>query len=643
MIARGFFIAILLLAAVFAEGQLCQGSLGDPLVNITFGAGGNPGAPLSAAATGYQFVSSDCPNDGFYSVRNNTSSCFGNTWHSLATDHTGNGSGYFMLVNASIQPSAFYVDTVRGLCGSSTYEFAAWIANVILPSSCNGNSNQPNLTFRIERTDGTVLQTYNSGNIPPTTSPQWKQYGFFFTTPAAGSDIVLRIVNNAPGGCGNDLALDDITFRPCGPQITPAIMGQATRTVNICQGAIESFALTSTISGGFSNPVFQWQQRFNNGAWTDIPGANTTSYAAAFTGANTVGNYEYRLSVAEAGNLGSAQCRISSVALTVIINTNPVATAVNSGPACKGSPITLTAGGGTQFLWTGPNNYSANAAVATLPSADLAAGGIYSVTVTTAAGCSSTASTNVQIQPAPVATVAFDDTAVCIKGSVRLLASGGTEFLWSPAPGLSATNIANPLATPSIGTRYTVKVTNADQCNDTASVNVRVNPVAIANAGPDRVIVAGAPAVLAGSITGAFQSFSWSPPAGLTDPLILQPVSVASADIEYVLSVVSSNNCGISTDTVLVKIYKGIFIPNAFSPNGDGLNDTWSIPALAAYPDFELLVFNRYGEVVYRNSKSNGPWDGKFKGSLLPMGAYPYLIKLNVADQQFKGMLMLIH
>ena len=207
MISRYFLTTFFFLVSLYGNAQLCQGSLGDPLVNITFGSGGNPGAPLAAAATGYQFTSADCPNDGFYTVRNNTNACFGNTWHSLSVDHTGNGNGYFMLVNASIQPSAFYVDTVRGLCGSSTYEFAAWVTNVIRPASCSGNSNQPNLSFTIEKTDGTVVQTYNSGNIPPTSSPVWKQYGFFFTTPPAGSDIVLRIVNNAPGGCGNDLGL----------------------------------------------------------------------------------------------------------------------------------------------------------------------------------------------------------------------------------------------------------------------------------------------------------------------------------------------------------------------------------------------------------------------------------------------------
>src|SRR5687767_13402938 len=97
-----------------ADAQLCSGNLGDPIINITFGQGSNPGGPLSAATTTYQYVTNDCPNDGFYTVRNNTNSCFGNSWHNVASDHTGNSGGYFMLVNAAFATGTFYVDTVKG-------------------------------------------------------------------------------------------------------------------------------------------------------------------------------------------------------------------------------------------------------------------------------------------------------------------------------------------------------------------------------------------------------------------------------------------------------------------------------------------------------------------------------------------------
>ena len=642
MITRYLFSVLLSLLSLQGFSQLCQGSLGDPIVNITFGSGNNPGAPLAAAATGYQFVSSDCPNDGFYTVRNATAACFNNSWHSLAADHTGNGNGYFMLVNASIQPSAFYIDTVRGLCGNSTYEFAAWIMNVLLPSACGGNGNQPNLTFTIEKTDGTVLKTYNSGNIPATPSPAWKQFGFFFTTPPAGSDIVLRIVNNAPGGCGNDLALDDITFRPCGPQLTPSITGEQSTTANLCEGSTKTFNLTTSISAGFNNPDVQWQHRFNNGSWSDLPGENNLSLTADFTPSSIAGTYEYRLVVAESGNLSSSQCRISSLPITIIVHPNPVVTTSNTGPVCEGNDITISASGGTQYVWTGPNNYSTNASTFTLNNIQTTDAGTYNVTVSSAASCSSSGSTTITVNPAPVAVVSFTDTSICTTSSIQLIASGGSSYDWQPVTGLSSNQIANPDASPVTDTRYKVLVSDDLGCTDSAFVQINVSDKAIANAGPDRTIILGGTATLSGSIEGPFESFSWAPAMDLNDPMILQPTSTPTADAQYILTVVSANDCGISTDTMQVKLYRGIYIPNAFSPNNDGLNDTWNIPALEAYPGFELLVFNRYGEVVFENRGLNQPWNGKYKSADLPMGAYVYTIKLDDTLDLIKGTVMIV-
>ena len=165
---------------------------------------------------------------------------------------------------------------------------------------------------------------------------------------------------------------------------------------------------------------------------------------------------------------------------------------------------------------------------------------------------------------------------------------------------------------------------------------------AIAHAGPDRTIILGGTATLSGSIEGPFESFSWAPAMDLNDPMILQPTSTPTADAQYILTVVSANDCGISTDTMQVKLYRGIYIPNAFSPNNDGLNDTWNIPALEAYPGFELLVFNRYGEVVFENRGLNQPWNGKYKSADLPMGAYVYTIKLDDTLDLIKGTVMII-
>ena len=173
----------------------------------------------------------------------------GNTWHTLTSDHTGNPQGYFMLVNASFQPSDFYVDTVRNLCARTTYEFAAWLLNMVK----SPGSIMPNITFSIELPNGTVLQKVNTGNIPATASPQWKQYGFWFSTPPGIQTLVLRITNNAPGGIGNDLALDDITFRPCGPEIKANIAGHSD-SIDICEDEIGEYTLEAEEVSGYNKP-----------------------------------------------------------------------------------------------------------------------------------------------------------------------------------------------------------------------------------------------------------------------------------------------------------------------------------------------------------------------------------------------------
>ena len=128
----------------------------------------------------------------------------------------------------------------------------------------------------------------------------------------------------------------------------------------------------------------------------------------------------------------------------------------------------------------------------------------------------------------------------------------------------------------------------------------------------------------------------------LDDAQIIQPIATPPADINYVLRVTSANGCGIATDAMHIFVYNDIYIPTAFSPNGDGLNETWKIPALAAFPTFELTVFNRFGQLVFENKNNNLSWDGTFKGTPLPAGAYVYNINLHQFPGILKGTVMIV-
>jgi gliding motility-associated-like protein len=299
------------------QAQLCTGSLGDPAVNITFGPGN--GSSVTTPLNGYIYTSSSCPDDGYFTITNATSNCFGNTWHSVSSDHTGNGS--FMLVNASFAPGDFFVTTVTDLCPNTTYEFAAWIMNVL-----NRSGIMPNITFKIETPDGIVLKEYNTGDINSSGRAEWKQYGFFFTTPLDNAKIVLRMTNNAPGGLGNDLALDDITFRPCGAMINANIQGMG-NTVDVCEINTNTYSFNGSASSGYLSPVYQWQLSMDSGKiWNDIPGATTTSYIDR---PSATGNYWYRLTVIDASVAGQTSCRIASNILVVNVHSKPV---VDAGP-----------------------------------------------------------------------------------------------------------------------------------------------------------------------------------------------------------------------------------------------------------------------------------------------------------------------
>jgi gliding motility-associated-like protein len=639
-----FFIALMVLCFSSAA-QLCQGSLGAPIINKTFGSGSNPGMQLGTSVTNYPFVTNDCPNDGFYTIRNNTSSCFSNSWHSLSGDHTGDANGYFMLVNASVQPGAFYIDTVRGLCSGTTFEFAAWVANVLRTAACGGNGTRPNLTFSIERTDGSVLQQYASGDISSQAAPVWQQHGFFFTTPVGVTDVVLRIVNNAPGGCGNDIALDDITFRPCGPLLTTAITGGGTTTKTICEGTATPFNLSSTISSGYSNPAFQWQVSYNGGAFTDVPGAINSAVNILMPANAPLGSYVYRVVAAEAANMSNVGCRVISSIVTIIVEPKPTTILSANTPICSNSTLQISAASiATQYQWTGPGGFTSIDNPVVIPNAQTTNTGKYYVLASTLAGCSYYDSINVTVNPMPVATVNITAATICEGDTVSLTSSGGNSYIWQPAIGLSNASSAATLAFPAASTNYTAIVSNSFNCTDTALVNITVIKKAQANAGPDVSTIVGVPVRLQATAAGDNITYTWSPPVYLDSPFVLQPWVNAPVGVHNYQLLVSSNaGCGFAPDNVKVTVYDKLYVPTAFTPNNDGKNDKWIIPALAAYPEAEVILYNRYGEMIVKGTKNFTGWDGIYKGQQQLVGAYVYVIKLNdVNNTILKGTVTII-
>jgi gliding motility-associated-like protein len=621
-----------------AGAQLCSGSLGDPIINISFGAN-NPG-PLKPGVTNLTYTNTGCPNDGQYTITNSMRGCFGNSWYDMPNDHTGDAGGQFMLVNASLTPNDFYVDTVTGLCSNTSFEFAAWVANILKPSSCSGNGSKPNLTFQIETTNGTVLLKYQTGDIPTAGQIKWVQYGTYFTTPLGVNTVVLRITNNANGGCGNDLALDDITFRPCGPTVTTQARLLAASQLSICDTDATSITIDANSPAGFGGYTIQWQISIDAGAsWKDIPGAQSPSFTRNPTKA---GIYQYRAVVAETANFASVLCRYYSSITTITVNNLPPKSPLSALLGCTGSAFTFSApsGNGYTYNWSGPNSFFANVQTPSLPNVSLSNAGLYIVKVNAAPGCGIIDSFQLVVFPGTIAKIT-GNALVCEGNSTQLMASGGSVYSWSPVAYLDNPNISNPTASPIDSMSYQVIATNQFGCKDSTTITLNVLKKPIVNAGPDKQVFEGQSVALEGNVSGQNLQYYWSPTTQMANANTLSPLVSPTDSITYTLYA-SNGNCPPVGDAVFVLVYKKLSIPNAFSPNGDQINDTWIIKGLDSYVDASIKVFNREGITVFQAKSSDKPWDGRYNGTLLSVGTYYYLIDLKNGQPLISGWVVLI-
>ncbi|MBB5620556.1 gliding motility-associated-like protein [Pedobacter cryoconitis] len=607
--------------------QICTGSFGDPVVNIDFGRGKSNFGPSLGSATNYQYVSSFNPGDGSYTI---VKKIGGGAWFETVNHTPNDPDGYMMMINASYQPGVFYETAITtDLCPNTTYEFAAWVTNLLTYSG-----NKPNLTFSILTLDDQLLGTYKTGDIPESPVSTWKQYGFLFRT-SNSTKVKIRIANNGPGGDGNDLALDDITFRACGPKITPLTDNVSQTEKTICEG--NGVVLSATVEG---SPTLQYQwQKMVGGQWADLNGENAIQLNLT-AGSLPAGDFQYRLMAAEATNFSSPACRTTSQPITIHVKPKPKPVVVAEQTVCEGNTIQLdVTGADGPYTWTGPNNFSSTEKSPVIANAALDRAGDYQVT-TTMGTCTASAKIKVNMLPVPIPVVETP-APICEGASVVLHATGGIQYKWAPATGLSATDVADPVASPAQTTLYTVTVSNGG-CEKQASVNVEVYQKITVSAGRNRVIIEGQTVTLEGQVSGDHFKYLWSPADFLDDPAKLNPVATPVHDVTYTLTAWSENGCPGDAQQVAIHVLKKLVIPNTITPNGDGINDIWTIAALDTYPAATVYVFNRYGGKVYSGKGDGKGWDGKYNGEYVPVGVYYYVIDLHDGQKIRSGSLTVL-
>jgi gliding motility-associated-like protein len=320
------------------------------------------------------------------------------------------------------------------------------------------------------------------------------------------------------------------------------------------------------------------------------------------------------------------------------------ATATETNASCTDNDgtITITAGGGTapyQYSIDGINWQAANS-YTVLP-------GSYTVTVMDTKGSSTTAAATISltntlsISPAANPTICHDNTVTLVTQS------NGQQFSWTPATGLNNPTVLQPQADPDTTTTYTLTAV-LGACQATATVTVSVTPPPDAFIGNDTSIAAGQPLPLNVSDVNnsGFTMFSWTPPQGLNDRSIRNPVVRIDQSTTYTVVAATPGGCEAAA-SIAIKVYRAsdIFVPNAFTPNGDGHNDVLRAIPVGIKEFSYFAVFDHWGQQVFFTANAAAGWDGTFKGQRQEVGVYVWMaggINYNGDKLARKGTVILI-
>jgi gliding motility-associated-like protein len=353
--------------------------------------------------------------------------------------------------------------------------------------------------------------------------------------------------------------------------------------------------------------------------WT---GTNITNTNTATPTVNPPSTTYYHVNLNESGCLNDDSVRVRVVDFVTL-------RAFNDTLICQGDAVQLySAGDGLHFSWTPAANL--NDANARNPVAVTSNTTTYEVTATIG-HCSANDRVTVSTVPYPTAN-AGPDTSVCYNTPAQLHGTMvASSFTWQPGGSLSNPLVLNPVALPRQTTSYVFTVTDTLGCPKPVrdTVVVVVLPKVNAFAGNDTAVVIGEP--LHFHATGGI-NYLWSPPAALDDVSIADPTATYDGSVDsirYKVMVSDEQNC-MDSAFIDVKIFKTtaqIFVPTAFTPNGDGVNDMFR-PIGVGIKNIEYFrVYNRWGELVFSTTVNGQGWDGKISGTPQATNAFVWIVK----------------
>lgn len=499
-------------------------------------------------------------------VSEDTLICFGDSLQLSASGGTSyqwsTGAATNSIVVSPSADSTFTVIVSSGTCEEDTASVTVSVGTPPNISIAGDTTLCPGQSSTLTASGGTDYQ-WSSGQTSNAVN-------------ISPSQDTTYIVSVSDGGCWETKSIS-VTILDL-----PTI--NITGTNILCMGD----TTTLTASGGTS---YQWSSGDNTSSVTVNP-ARDTSYSVQVTDTEGCTNTD-------------------TIAISI---TNPPT--VNAGPdqtICTGDNINITAkADGTHYLWSnGDTTLSINVNPITTTT--------YTITVNkgTCDPVSDEITVNVS---SSIKVSAGEDTSICRGGKANLYASGGSQFLWNTGASSQSINVF-----PATTTTYTVVASSSGgSCpNDTDEVTVNVIQ-ATADAGSGQTINAGQSIILNGSGGGAYV---WSPSASLSDTGISNPTANPTITTTYTLTTTTTEGCtAMDFVTIIVGEPCGeLFVPNAFSPNGDGINDVLYVRGCVKAINF--AIFNRWGEEMFQTNNMKEGWDGRYEDEILNPAVFSYFLQ----------------
>ncbi len=417
-----------------------------------------------------------------------------------------------------------------------------------------------------------------------------------YSFPTTGLKTVELIVGSSKGCL--DTLYKDITI------LDKPVITLPFRDTLICLA--DTLRIPVTGNGTFSwNPNTNIQ--FANTANPAVYPSTTTTYDVTLNDNGCLNNDSVRVRV------------ISAVTLNMRSDTT----------FCRGDGVQLGAvSDGLRFSWA-PNINLSNPSIIN-PIANPTVNTTYQLTAFVG-GCSITDFVRISIADYPTVN-AGQDLTICYNNPVQLAGNViATNYFWKPQGSLNNANLLNPIARPSITTKYILTATDTLGCPKpgTDTVLVTVLPKVLAFAGNDTSIVAGQPLQLTAS---GGENYRWSPPTGLNNVNIANPVArlnESTDTIRYKVLVTDQIGC-LDSASILVKVFTTnpqIFVPTGFTPNNDGLNDILKPIGVGIDRIEYFRIYNRWGQLVFSTTKNGQGWDGKISNKLQTTGTYAWIVK----------------